>query len=643
MAPFTKYLWIELIGFDNRQADYGVAEYLSRMPVKPEVICILLWSSNIIHVHCGLEEDAPIGINQCAYWVRPRNEEHEIQNWTRFQLRGLIQELHKHGVKAYASFFDQIMIKERKIQMGLADLDEWIDHHQEIRYVNCFGGLDEICIWKHISDGTLYEDFFVHQLEAFLCDYGFDGLHGADGYGHPRENIAHGDFSDDMVGQFTEATNVTIPEGMTLPERAQWILNNVRKEWTDFHTRRHAQFWKKVITMLNSHNLGHILNNCWTRDPLEARIRNGLDYNLLAEAGVRNFICEAQAAALETEGWNFTDIPKQDDFRATVQRMKSCLPQCNFLLLHCVKDGLEQYDALHHVPMFMESDIYTLANVIHDKGRVLDGITVCLADGILKSEWEMFDSLYSKAFGPQIRKLLYPRVVWSDEAHKKECEAYEWGKSFLNSHLLHANLLSQGAVLPASVRVDELPENGAGPLLILHPGFYSEEEKARVFAAADGNVAEAGYDGQQDSFVFRLYEGGKECVCFRGELNPAVMPKDVWSWLIDLPERKPAKNYFAEAAEALNKHFSQMRPVRDNDLVRLWGYEAEDGLIHLFVGSEKRTYNTALIRLKGDYDFEQLLSGRFVMPPKMTSIDGETEITVKLPPSGTVHMALKRK
>ena len=107
-TSFRKFLWMELIGFDNRQADYGVGEFLSRMPVRPEVISILIWNTDLIHSHHGLAEDAPIGLKHCAYHARPRNEEHDIQNWTRFQLRGLVKELQHHGVQVlvYVSSFD---------------------------------------------------------------------------------------------------------------------------------------------------------------------------------------------------------------------------------------------------------------------------------------------------------------------------------------------------------------------------------------------------------------------------------------------------------------------------------------------------------------------------------------------------------
>ena len=638
---FRKFLWMELIGFDNRQNDYGVGEFLSRMPVKPEVISILIWNTDLIHSHHGLEEDAPIGLKHCAYQARPRNEEHDIQNWTRFQLRGLIGELHRHGVKVYVSFFDQLMSKERQRQKGLPDTDEWIDHHQEVRYVDCRGQKTSLCIWKHISDGTLYEDFFVRQLESFLRDYGFDGLHGADGFGHPRENISHADFSDDMVEQFAEVAGVHCPPGLDLPTRAQWILENAREEWVSFHTKRHAQFWRKMIAMLNRNGWGHVLNTCWTRDPFEARIRNGVDYNLLTEAGVRNWICEANAAALELEGWNFTDTPKQDDYRATMQRLKACMPNSTILLLHCVKDGLEQYNVLHHAPTLMETDVYALANVLHNGRRVLDGVTVCLADGIRKFEWEMFDELYRKAFGAVASKLPYARVVWSDKAHQRESAAYRYGKAVLNSHLLHAGLISKGAVLPAIVRLEDLPAAGAGPLVVLHPGFYNDDERKVIRAAADGNVAEVGYDGDESSFVFRLLVNGETKDEFREALGAAIMPKDIYSWLEDLPERKPEGDFLLKATASLNAAFSTMEAAQAPEDIRLWGYVATDGLLHLYVGNVKHTYQRAFVRLKGKWTFHQLLSGGLVLPPMMEEDAGNTRMILKLPPLGTVSMTLE--
>ena len=147
---FRKFLWMELIGFDNRQGDYGVGEFLSRMEIKPEVISILIWNTDLIHSHNGLGEDAPIGLKHCAYQARPRNEEHEIQNWTRFQLRGLISELHHHGVKVYVTVngeveeYDKIIVtsplyvpmKENRSD-GLVGMVDYFDAREDEKKLFC--------------------------------------------------------------------------------------------------------------------------------------------------------------------------------------------------------------------------------------------------------------------------------------------------------------------------------------------------------------------------------------------------------------------------------------------------------------------------------------------------------------------------
>ena len=80
----VKGIWIELIGFDNALPDYGVREYLSRMPVKPEFVSLLLFDAELVHTHAGLERDFPLGDLQCSYFGRPFNEERRRQDWTAF-------------------------------------------------------------------------------------------------------------------------------------------------------------------------------------------------------------------------------------------------------------------------------------------------------------------------------------------------------------------------------------------------------------------------------------------------------------------------------------------------------------------------------------------------------------------------------
>ena len=54
---WKKGIWVELIGFDRTKEDYGVKEYLDRMPEKPELISLLLFSLEMLHTHKDLEKD----------------------------------------------------------------------------------------------------------------------------------------------------------------------------------------------------------------------------------------------------------------------------------------------------------------------------------------------------------------------------------------------------------------------------------------------------------------------------------------------------------------------------------------------------------------------------------------------------------
>ena len=68
--PGRKFLWTELIAFDNAKADYGVGEYLSRMSVKPEGISFLIFDPELFHSHTDLSRDFEIGDLHCSYGAK---------------------------------------------------------------------------------------------------------------------------------------------------------------------------------------------------------------------------------------------------------------------------------------------------------------------------------------------------------------------------------------------------------------------------------------------------------------------------------------------------------------------------------------------------------------------------------------------
>ena len=141
------FVWVELIGFDNVRADYGVGDYLARMERKPETVSLMLDSDRLFLTYGGFSPDARLLPENCAYGARPYNAERRRQDWTQGQLKGLVDELRRQGVKVFASFF---------------------------------------CWWDALPADEAGISAKTERLVRFVSDFGFDGFHGADGYAPPR-------------------------------------------------------------------------------------------------------------------------------------------------------------------------------------------------------------------------------------------------------------------------------------------------------------------------------------------------------------------------------------------------------------------------------------------------------------------------
>jgi len=104
-AIYEKWVWIELIGFDNRASDFGVAAYLDTVGTVPDGISLLFFTPDFVHAHKGMEREHILPIEMCSYAARPYGKLHDRQQWTNYQVHGLVKELQKQGVNVYCSFF----------------------------------------------------------------------------------------------------------------------------------------------------------------------------------------------------------------------------------------------------------------------------------------------------------------------------------------------------------------------------------------------------------------------------------------------------------------------------------------------------------------------------------------------------------
>ena len=542
------FLWVELIGFDNTSRDYGVDAFLSRLPMKPQAVSLLLVDSRLFEGHRGLTEDYPLPPEACAYGARPFNEERSRQAWSAYQLRDLVAELKRNGVRVYASFF------------------EWGRHD----------------ITAEGADGKPYVDTFIRTTMAFLRDFGFDGLHGADGYGHPRKSLA--------------------ARGLT--------VDSCRKE-----AEKWTQFWMKSATAFKQSGFDVYLNTCWTRDPYEALVRYGVDYRLLAKAPIDGFIVESSAACLSMEGWCWTPESPLDKCVAMAMRLKASVPDKRLLLLHCIKDGNEQYNALRHAPAKAAAEALAMGCLRYGDKPVFDGVMACLADGISREEWAQLHRTWSLAFSGLPMKPEGCRVVWCDAALDNEVDAV--GKGRASSSTLLSALVARGAPIGGIVSVDAALRDENLPLLIVNPACFPKKTLAEL-CARKGNVVLLG-DGV-DSFA--VPPVGEE-------------PKN---WLYPLRESRPAGEAIDRAVRELAEASAVALDGTGTDCA-LSSFLRPDGTRLVVVRNNRDVYEKASVRVTGSCGAITALTGDPSLPVRPEPWSKGMKFKVKIPPAGIVMLS----
>lgn len=682
-ATHERWLWIELIGFDQAASDYGVGRFLDTAGFVPEVISLLLFNPDFVHLHDRLDPDRPLPVDCCSYAGHPRNEERERQAWTRGQLRGLVEALHRHGIAVYPAVFDLFVS------------DEWLGRHPEVLFVRRTGErLASVCPQKRLADGSLYEDFFVDRLVRVLRDYGFDGYHGADGYGHPRLAIYDGDFSDDLIGQFLAATGLRLPAALAAPAdgdparirgRADWIWSHWRSEWTGFRVERFTGFWAKVTAAVHGIDRQVVLNSCWTRDPFEAVYRYGVDYRRLVRAGVDGFVVEAAAAASETEREE-SSARVLHDFAAMLLLLKAAMPGVSLHNLCGVKDTREQWNVLRHAPTSLEREILTLGNLFRwqaatDGANLAEsrqlrhpvlslepctrGPVVCLADDIRPEEWRWLRETWDLAFAARPVRVLGATVVWSDAVLDRHLEEFPRSRCWSAHRWLHA-LAARGTSVAAAVDVRHL-EAVTGALLIPNPHLWAVAELERVLVDARGPVILLGppVDGLPEPVIG--YTDGPEqgaacCAVYGVPADRVLLPEDTpmrmsdrgtavegkapsvprptsseevhepLSFLEDLVFAPVSQSFLDTCAEVIRLCAGAPRVIRGVERVRVTAFELGEGVIRLLIGNDGHGYAVAGIDLGRPIARLQVRS-RFPLFPVVPA--GST-FQVKVPGRGAV-------
>ena len=559
MVSFFAYIlfvWVELIGFDNTKADFGVGEYLGRMEMKPKVVSLLLHNDGLFLSHVkGLPTDFMFMPDSCSYRGRPFNSERRRQDWTAFQLKGLVSELQRNGVQVFASFFasEQYPVPQKR--------------------------------------ATVVAD----KLATFLSDYGFDGLHGSDGFAPPR---------------------------YLLPECSGKERVCIARETAV----QYAENWKTIVSALKSKNLKCWLNTCWTRDPYEALYRYGVDYRLLAKTGIDGFVVESSAAAQSIEGWNFQKSAPIDRSMAMLMRLKACVPEVPLVLLHAINDGTEQWSALRHSPTRTASEGMALGSIFYGKERALDGILACLSDGITAQEWKSLGKIWNLSFQPA-EGPVGMRVVWSDKAFDAEFDACVVSKD-ASSNTLLCELIHHQAPLNAIVSVEEAMADKKMPILIINPEFFPKDE-LEALRTRLAHVAEIGR-GARRPFAVDYIPVPEGTPPFPGMPN-----NDTCYWKRPIPENMPEEIAFKRVAGSIAWKSSLFTPETPG--LRIYGYRLANGRLAVFARNENDTYMNAAIGFPHSFGSvsDVLVHTDFPSLPVTTTLHG------RIAPHDTMFISVK--
>ena len=117
-----RWMWIELIGFDNQKADLGVADFLDNAGFVPDGLSLLFASADFVHTHQGLDREVVFPPDYCSYSGKPYNMERKRQAWTNRQLKGLVDRLRQRGIQVYFTLFNLYPAFTGELFLGSANV-----------------------------------------------------------------------------------------------------------------------------------------------------------------------------------------------------------------------------------------------------------------------------------------------------------------------------------------------------------------------------------------------------------------------------------------------------------------------------------------------------------------------------------------
>ncbi len=485
---FQNTVWIELIGFDNTKSDFGVQDYIDTIGFVPDMISLHLTSVDFANNHRGMEREYRLPVYACSYGGHANNDDRARQDWTNYQLRGLVRELKSHNIKAFFSFFDL------DYPTGLDDLPLFSDLHPELiaRCTNPEEHERGILMIKRFADGSYYEDYLLKKLIETAKDYELDGIQLADGISVPRNAIWFADFTSDII----EQTGIEVPEN---EDAAKWINRYKRRELMDFYRRRWTGFMVKMIRRLKKENISVTVLSAWGRDPLEAIYRYGVNYSEYAAAGADAVIVQDVSADLAILGYEdnhnyYMDYERRrfvhSEFLANLMCIKAHLGSVPLLPLFMLWDNMEQWDVIHHTPTAMQRAAAANFNhfcLVDGKYEpVTNGPHFCLGDALKPGDWEFVKLCWDNGYTESVNDIPGATFIWSAKRMENEIDGVIT-RGLTHSAMWLAHLLRHGAQISKIANISDI-EQISGNIIVANPSFLPEGEAEAVRMYDRGRV-----------------------------------------------------------------------------------------------------------------------------------------------------------
>ena len=593
-----RWYWIELIGFDNEAADFGVDAFLSRN-VNTTGVSLLF-----AHIDFLFEQQNELlAPTACSYGGHEYNRERRRQQWTKAQLRGLVNALHARGVKVLFACFD---------------MTERITDKSWLCYNKRGTPSPLVYVLKRLDDGRYVGDIVIERLHAVLRDYGFDGLQLADGLSSNRPSIENGDFSL----PFCRQSQIDVPDRLMgegvecYKARRAWILKNRRFAWIEFLSREWARFYQKLFDTVKAPIL---FNNAWTRDSFEALYRYGIDYRRCCIDRAMGVMVEENSAtrgimSAEDEGDVSLPLSSRQNIayeytlmQQDIKLITKGLPQISLLP---ISDTQEQWDVIRHAPTELaRSIIRRFSTYVWRNGAFevcCNAPHYCLSDGIPAEDWRWLAAQESFRV-PTPSAVEGFANIQNPDALSRDVAQFCAKKGYFGSALQNA-MIANGLNLATQLSLCEVGGfDKARALLVTNLNTYTKEEKASLAASLSLPLVALGEDVDLPLKKSAHYAGKYLSVAIYGVENApdleVLRPLERFRragklqqgeiWTEPLQYKRVEDRFFASLCEILNDMLSLDRA--ESTEVKVASFVCGEDK-YLLLSNDQHLYNLAKIR-----------------------------------------------